>query len=320
MPPFVETILFIFALIVIGYGAAALGLLKAQTGEGLSTFVVSVALPMLLFRTLLAADFGSGLPWGLWIAYFSGIAVTWTLGHITIRQVFGRDARAGVVAGVTSAFANLVLLGLPLIAGIYGPEGLLLLSLIISIHLVILMAVSMLLFEWAQHKDGVSKGSIGIVAFVRSFGLQLIRNPLIVGILCGLIGRLIGLELPSLGSRLVNSLADIAAPLALFAMGMSLRNFGLAGHLMPAAALTFLKLMVMPTVVLVMALILNLPPLTAQVAVVSASMPAGVNSWLIANKFNTGQRLASTAMTMSTPLAALSTLFWVFVAAHVFGG
>jgi malonate transporter and related proteins len=63
-----------------------------------------------------------------------------------------------------------------------------------------------------------------------------------------------------------------------------------------------------------------LPPLTAQVAVVSASMPAGVNSWLIANKFNTGQRLASTAMTMSTPLAVLSTLFWVFVAAHVFGG
>lgn len=319
MPPFVETILFIFSLIVIGYGAAAFGLLKAQTGEGLSNFVVSVALPLLLFRTLLAADFGEGLPWGLWSAYFVGVAVTWTLGHITIRRAFGRDARAGVVAGVTASFANLVLLGLPLIAGIYGPEGLLLLSLIISIHLVVLMAVSMLLFEWALHRDGVAVASPGVVGFIKTFVRQLLSNPLIVGILAGLIGQLVGLELPNIATRLVDSMADIAAPLALFAMGMSLRNFGLAGHLVPAAALTLLKLMLMPAVVLVAALLLDLPPLTAQVAVVGAAMPAGVNAWLIANKFNTGQRLASTAMTMSTPLAVFSTLFWVWVVSIVFG-
>lgn len=318
MPPFVETILFVFALIVFGYLAVAVRLMKAEAGDGLSDFVFSVAIPLLLFRTLLAADFSEGIPWTLWVAYFTAAALTWAAGHLVIRRVFGRDARAGVVAGVTAAFSNLVLIGLPLIFGIYGQEGLLILSLIVSVHLVLMMAMSMALFEWAVRKDGVVAASPGPTKLVASFFSQLLRNPLVVGILCGLAGRMIGLELPALAARLVDSLAAVAAPVALFAMGMSLRRFGLKGHIVPAMALTGLKLALMPAVVLVMALLLDLPPLTAKVAVLAAAMPAGVNAWLIAARFNTGQRLASTAMTLATPAAVLTTLAWAWVVDAVF--
>jgi malonate transporter len=48
MPPFAETILVVFALIAIGYGAAAFRLIKPETGDGLSDFVFTIAVPLLL--------------------------------------------------------------------------------------------------------------------------------------------------------------------------------------------------------------------------------------------------------------------------------
>lgn len=318
MPPFVETILFVFLLIVLGYAAVWSGVLKAEVGDGISDFVFTVAVPLLLFRTLIGSEFGAAAPWGLWLTYFSAVAVTWAAGHFVIRRVFGRDARAGVVAGVTAAFSNLVLVGLPLITGVFGHDGLIVLSLIVSVHLVIMMAASMVLFEWALRRDGVVSGRVGLAGLVANFVGQLARNPLIIGIVCGIAGRLLGLPMPSLATRLVDSLADVAGPLALVAMGMSLRRFGLVGHIVPSLALAFLKLGLMPFVALVMAKLVGLPPVSAQVAVLAASLPAGVNSWLIANRFNTGQRLASTAMTIDTAAAAVTTLFWVYVAGRVF--
>lgn len=318
MPPFAETILFVFILIVVGYGAAASRLLKQETGDAMADFVFTLALPLLLFRTIATADFSGAAPWGLWIAYFTAVAVTWAAGHLVIRRVWGRDARAGVVAGVTAAFSNLVLLGLPLVQGVYGADGLAVLSLIVSVHLVVMMAASLALFEWAVRRDGIGAGTSGLAAVLRGFAAQLLRNPLIVGILCGLAARMVSLPLTGLVDRLVDSIADVAGPVALIAMGISLRRFGLRGHMRPALALCALKLGLMPAVALLMALALSLPPLTAQVAVVAASLPAGVNAWLIASRFDTGQRLASTSMTLATAAAALTTLFWAGVAAAVF--
>ena len=54
-------------------------------------------------------------------------------------------------------------------------------------------------------------------------------------------------------------------------------------------------------------------------AVMVAAMPSGVNSYLIAVQFNTGQALASNQMTIATALAALTTMFWLTVVVHVFG-
>jgi malonate transporter and related proteins len=318
MPAFVETILFVFILIVLGYAAVAFRLLKGEVGDGLSDFVFTFAVPLLLFRTLISAEIDA-LPWSLWVAYFTAAAVTWAIGHLTIRRLFGRDARAGVVAGVTAAFSNLVLVGIPLVSGVYGPEGMLVLSLIVSVHLVSMMAASIILFEWALRRDGIVTSKAGIANLVSGFLNQLFRNPLIVGILFGLAGQAAGVTLPSLAERTVDAMADVAGPVALFAMGMSLRRFGLKGHLLPATALSALKLVLMPAVTLAMALLLGLPPLTAQVAVVAAALPAGVNAWLIASRFNTGQRLASTAMTLATPMAAGTILFWVYLTDRIFG-
>lgn len=315
MSPVVETILFVFGLVALGYLAGLTGYLRTEVGDALTEFAVGVALPLLLFRTMVGADFHGSAPWSLWATYFSAVAVAWTAGHLVTTRVFGRDSQAGVVGGVATSFSNLLLLGVPFMLGVLGREGFELLSLIIAVHLPVMMVASIVLFDVFGRGDG----SIDPLEVIRRFLQRIVKNPLVVGILCGLAWRMTGLPLPPLAARLVDALAGIAGPLALFAMGLGLRKFGISGNVMPAIVLSALKLFLMPAVALGAALLLGLPPLAAKVAVAAAALPSGVNSYLIATQFGTGQALASNQMTISTACAVATTAFWLTIAQAVFG-
>lgn len=311
-----QTVLFVFGLVALGYLSGMTGYLKAETGEAIAEFAVGVAMPLLLFRTMVNADFHGAAPWPLWGTYFLSAALTWTAGHLATTRLFGRDARAGVVGGVSSAFSNLVLLGIPFMQGVFGQPGIDVLSLLVAVHLPAMMMASIILFEtFGQRGDG----QVHPAKVLRSFFRKVLSNPLILGILAGLFWRFTDLPLPALAARLVGSLADIAGPVALFAMGLGLGRFGISGNVRPALVLSLLKLFAMPGIALVLAWAIGLPPLTAKVAVIAAGLPSGVNSYLIAVQFGTGQALASNQLTIATALAAFTIGFWLFVVQHVFG-
>ncbi|BBD38479.1 AEC family transporter [Aminobacter sp. NyZ550] len=316
MSPLVETVLFVFGLVALGYLAGASGYLRSETGDALSEFAIGVALPLLLFRTMIGADFHGSAPWLLWATYFIAVTVAWTAGHLVTTRMFGRDGQAGVVGGVSSAFSNLVLLGIPFMLGVFGQEGFEILSLIVSVHLPTMMMASIILFEIFGPRRSEPMHPVVII---RDFLRKILTNPLIVGIVAGLAWRATGVPLPGLATRFVDALANIAGPVALFAMGLGLKKFGISGNIKPALALSVLKLMLMPAVALLFAWLFGLPPLSAKVAVAAASLPSGVNSYLIATQFGTGQALASNQMTIATACAVVTTAFWLTIATMVFG-
>jgi malonate transporter len=316
MSSLTETVLLVFGLVALGYLAGLVGYMKVESGDGLSEFAVGVAMPVLLFRTMTNADFHGSAPWALWAAYFTAATVAWTAGHLVTTRIFGRDSQAGVVGGVATAFSNLVLLGIPFMFGVFGQDGVDILSLIISVHLPSMMMASIVLFQIFGRAKGAP---IQPLAIATGFLRKILMNPLVVGILAGLVWRASGLLLSGLALRFVDSLAGIGGTVALFAMGLGLRKFGISGNVRPAIVLSLLKLFLMPAVALGMAWLLGLPPLSAKVAVAAAALPSGVNSYLIATQFGTGQALASNQMTIATAFAVVTISFWLTVAHMVFG-
>jgi hypothetical protein len=314
MNQIVEIVLPVFGLIAIGYAAAWSGVLRRETGEALSEFVFIIAIPVLVFRTLATASFEGASPWGLWIAFFSAFGVMWVLGAATIRRVFGRDARAGVVAGISTAYGNTVLVGIPLALAAYGDTGAVVMSLIIAIHLPVMMTVSTILIDHAERADGIVSAEAGVRAIARNVAVNLLRNPLTAALALGVLWHLLGVPLAGLPGILVDRIADVASTLALVAMGMSLRNYGLRGHIQAGLVLAALKLLLMPALVLVAArYLIPMPPVWAKVAVIAAACPTGVNAYVVAARFRTGEALASNAITISTGLAVASMMLWLTV-------
>lgn len=311
MDQILGTVVPVFGLIGVGYFASWIRLLREETGEGLSDFVFTIAIPLLLFRVIATADFSGGSPWLLWVAYYIGFTLAWTGGTLAIRHLFGRDHRAGLVAGVSSAYGNALLVGVPLIIAAYGHEGAAAISLLIAVHLPIMMTVSAILIERALIKDGKPPDADGR-AIVRNLGLNLARNPLVIGLFAGILWRFSGLPLSGPGGTVVMSLADVAATLALVTVGMNLRRYGVSGNLAPSLVVAFIKLVAMPAVVLVLVVyVFPLPEVWAKAIVIAAACPTGVNAYAVAARFRTGQALASNAITLTTGLAVLSVTVWL---------
>src|SRR5207248_3770260 len=128
------TVLPVFGLIAMGYVAARTQFIGREATQGLSQFVFNMALPALLFRTMVVMEKqGAGLL-SLWIAYFGALAVVWIAAAFLSRFTPALMGDGGASAGMAAVFGNLVMLGLPLTLSHFGEAGAFPVSVIISVH------------------------------------------------------------------------------------------------------------------------------------------------------------------------------------------
>ena len=291
----------VFGLIGIGYVARQTGFVSERVGEGLSEFVFTLSLPCLIFRTLVRAEIPAVQPWGYWISYFAGVAVVWLLATMIGRHFFGIKGVSGVVAGFSAGQANTVFVGIPMILKAYGDEGAVPLFLLIAVHLPVTMTLATILAEGRQ---------VSPLLIIR----RLLTHPIVVAILAGSACRPIASYVPAPAWQVMDLLASAAVPCALISMGIALRRYGLQTGWKLPTLISFLKLVVHPLVVLLLATqVFQMPPVWAGVAVLFASCPSGINAYLFAERYGEGVALASSAVTLSTFLALGSTLVWLYV-------
>ncbi len=309
----------IFGLIGLGYLTVRIGLLSADVGEKLSDFVFTLAIPLLLFTTLAKADFHGVSPWRIWAAYFVPLAVVWIVSDQMIRRVFGRDARAGIVAGSCGAYSNALLIGLPLMQVALGESGTVFLVVIIAIHLPVLMLTSVFLNEWVVASEGSANGVASRREAFYRLAVSLVRHPILIGIVAGSVWRASGLAIPMVAAKVIDPLAASAGPLALFACGTALVNYGIARQIKPAIALSVLKLGLMPALVFVAARAIGLPPIGVAALTLTGACPAGVNTYLIAARLGTGQALASNSLLISTAAGVATVALWLGIVHAMLG-
>jgi predicted permease len=291
----------VFGLIGIGYAARQTGFVSERVGEGLSEFVFTLSLPCLIFRTLVRAEIPPVQPWGYWISYFAGVAVVWLLAASIGRRFFGIKGVSGVVAGFSAGQANTVFVGIPMILKAYGDEGAVPLFLLIAVHLPVTMTLATILAEGRQASP---------LLILR----RLLTHPIVVGILAGSACRPIAAYVPAPAWQVMDLLASAAVPCALISMGIALRRHGMQMGWKLPTVISFLKLVVHPLVVLLLATqVFQMPPVWAGVAVLFASCPSGINAYLFAERYGEGVALASSAVTLSTFLALGTTLAWLYV-------
>ena len=301
----------VFLVILAGALLMRLKLAPERLGIWLGELVFRFCVPILLFKTLALASFGHTNPARLWLAYFTGVAIAWTAGHLVATRIFGEKRPIGVIAGIASAFANNVFIGLPLVQRMVGPEGLVALSILLAIHLPVMMIAGTVLMERASRATGAAGSGLG--RMLRQTLANLLRNPLIIGIVLGAVWNAVGLGLP-LALRLpLDWIGWAAGPAALLSIGMSLKGGVTSGQLSLVAALSAIKLLVLPASVFVAGLAYGLPKDWAAAMVLTSSVPAGVNAWLIANRFGQGQRLAASVIFLTTLTGVVTVSAWAWL-------
>ena len=176
----------------------------------------------------------------------------------------------------------------------YGEAGAVPLFIIISLHSVLLVGAAMVLVE------GGRCGTGKIFSIPLNIDRRLIKNPIIIALLLGYIVNSLDLETPIPLDQIANMLAAAAFPCAVFSMGASLAAYRLQSAIVPATTWTFLKLIIHPALVWLLAIyIFNVLHLWRDVAVVIAVLPVGIDVYLLAQRYDTGQAAAASALVLS---------------------
>lgn len=289
----------VFGLIALGYVTRWTRVLRETTGEGLSDFVFVLAVPCLLFRTLATAAIPPDQPWGYWISYFTGLAVVWLLAQLVAQRLFARKGPELVVSGFAAAQSNTVFVGVPMILKAYGEAGAVPLGLLLAIHLPVTMTIATLLAE-------------GRATSLQLLLKRLFTHPIIIGILLGSAARPLVAFVPAPLWTIVDLIAGAAVPCALISLGIALRRYGLASGIGLPAVLSFLKLVLHPLIVFLLATrVFSMPVAWSGVAVLFAACPCGINAYLFAERYKQGVADASSAIALSTALSLFTIIAWL---------
>ena len=308
-----ETVAPVAILVAVGWLCAVTKVLKEEVGDGLVAFVTTIAVPVLLARTVAGGPPLEATVLRLYASYFAGVAVVWSIAAFTVGHLWGRGARTGMIAGVGAGFSNIVLMGIPTIGLAYGQAGLDVLFLLLAVHLPIMVTAATIHMEWAVRADGVEDAAFSWSATARRIGASLGKNPFIIGIAFGLAWRATGLPFTGLADRVAGLLGNAAGPVALFAVGMSLAKYRVRGEIGPAVLIAGLSLFLLPATVWSVAQALAMPPLWTQVAVLAASMPTGVNAYLFASYFGVAKETAAGAIVVATAGALVTAPVWLLM-------
>lgn len=290
----------LFFLVFAGYALMRFSRLPKAWSEQLTWFVFSIALPAMLFRMM--SNFSKLPPVDarLLIAFFGSCLIVFAIGRLIAWKVFGLDGVGQSVFALGGVFSNNVMLGLPLAKLVLGDAALPSVALVLVFNALILWTLVTVSVEWARH------GSLSLHGGAKTIWAVL-TNPVVAGILLGTSFGLTGLSIPNPIDGPLEVLGQVAAPLALVALGMGLAQYGIRDGWQASLAITAIKLLLQPLVVWALARVLELPEMETQVVVLLASIAVGANVYLMSRQFKVLEGPVAGSLVLSTVLAALTT-------------
>lgn len=156
----------------------------------------------------------------------------------------------------------------------------------------------------------VAAGTLGSASLGKSV-MALAKNPLIVSCLVGIALNLTGIGLPGWSDATISLLGSAALPLGLIAVGVGLRPMALLRIDRGVVATNVVKLVLMPAVVVVLAWLLGLDPVSRDIAVLFAALPTATSAYILARQLGGDADLMAAIITGQTLLAMLTLPLWL---------
>lgn len=309
-----NSVLPLFALVLIGYAAMRFRVLSGAGLEGVNRFVYYFALPVMLFFIMARNPLDAFFDWRIVAAYTGSTLVIFAVSLVIGAMLFrGQSFRERTIVAGCSSFSNIAYLGVPLMIGAFGPAAGAPAGLILLTDNLILISVVMACLEAA------GAGSLSPLRLLWKVVAGFGRNPFMLGMLFGALWGLFGPELPGPVNRFGDLLGAAAGPCALFALGGTLYGRPIADGRNEVFFASALKLFAHPALAAVAALLIfDLPRETAVLIIAIAALPTGANMFVLATQYRAAVLRASTTVMLTTGLAVVTVsalLVWLTGAA-----
>ena len=293
----------IFLLIILGYFLTRIKLWDGHFLKVANEVCFKCLLPVLLFYNVATANIFDVFNLKL-IVYVCLCACLLCGLLFLIVPIFVKDKkRRGVMIQGTFR-SNFLLFGVPLGLSIGGDEGAVLAAVVASFYVPVinmLSVISLYAFSESEHKS-IKSALIGIV-----------KNPLIIGGVSGLVFSLIrnsiGFEMPEILDTTLFNIKSAATPVAFLILGGDLKFGNMLKNVKFSILSVLGKTVIIPLVMLTISSLLGFNKLEMAILVAVFATPNAVSSYAMARNYEADYELAGEIITLGT----LFSIFTIFI-------
>ena len=285
-----------FSLILCGYLVCRFTALNRTVWAQVETLVYFLFFPVLLFHSIVKSPLDVGAASSLigagWAMGLTGIALAYSLPYLPWlgRHIPRRDHAAS--AQVAFRFNSFI--GLALADRLAGPQGLLLIAVLIGVCVPLFNVAAV--WPMARHAQ---RGFLG----------ELVRNPLIIGTASGLAANLLGFTLPVWLEPTVSRIGAASLALGLMAAGAGMQ-FGALGRAKAlAVAVLTIRHFLLPLVALGFSRVFQLNPVQTTVLLAFSALPTASSCYVLAARMGYDGAYVAALVTLSTILGMASLPF-----------
>ena len=302
----------IYLVILIGFLTTRFGLFSKADMRVIGKFVVNLALPALIFNAMAQRQIQEIINPAYLLAYFAGSLGVMAAGYLWCRRRAHLNSTTSAIYVMGMSCSNSGFVGYPILLLALASVAGVSLALNLMVENVIVIPLLLALADRGR------SGSAPWHQQLRQSAARLAANPIILGLVAGLLVSLIGWELPQALGRTINMFAMASGALSLFVIGGALVGLPMQGMGRKVMPIVVGKLLVHPAMVLLALLVLPVlglpaldPPLRTA-AMVMAAMPMMGIYPILAQAY--GQESFSSAAMLITTVCSfftLSALLWL---------
>ena len=297
-----------FGLIFIGFACGKFKHLPEAGLTWMNFFLLYVSLPALFFRVIARTPFKELNNPPFIIATTIATALAFTLSLFGGKLIGKLSWRESSMAGLAGGYGNIGYMGPGLALATLGAKAAVPVALVFCFDTIFLFSITPLLMVLT---DGERRPLLPTAALIAK---QIFLHPLIVASYFGALVAYFHVPIPVGLDSMLQFLQSAAAPVALFALGVTvaLRPFERMPWELPG--IIAIKLIAHPLIVFGLLMALGpFPPQWAAAALLLASLPPALNVFVLARQYDTWIEPASAAVLIGTfvSVVTLTSVMWL---------
>ena len=296
----------VFFLMVLGYLMVNYtSLADRKLTKQANAIVFKIFLPCMLFYNVYQSDIGaeihSRIKLCIWAA--GGLLILFVLLCLIVPKVVKQENQQGVV--IQGIFrSNYVIFGVAVVQNMYGVKSTTtaaILSAILVPMYNFLAVVALSIFGEKRETDW------------KKIILDIVKNPLIISSVLGIIFSLLGIRLPTAVDTTVQDLAKLSTPIAFMILGGDLDFSKVKGNLKVASVVLTIKLVILPLIMIPMIVMMGYRDADLLSGLLAYQTPVAVSSYIMAQQAGADGQLAGQLVVFSSVLSIFTLFVTIFL-------
>lgn len=290
----------------VGFFVRKSRIIREDVLPDINNLVFCIFLPILLFSNIYGTEIQGIVRAKLIIFTLSAILIAY-LGAVILSVLVEKNnrSRGSIIQSIYRS--NLVLMGLPLAASIYGDNNVGVTAVMVSLIVPIYNVLAVITLE-------VFRGTE--IRFRRVLS-GILKNPLIIGGAAGILASLLDIRLPAVIEGIISDTAGAATPMALIVLGASIKFSSIdrcRRNLMIGVAG---RLVVVPALCLSAGALLGFRDVEFVTLIAVFASPVAVSAFTMASQMDSDSDLAANSVAFTSAFASLTMFFWIFLFKHL---